>query len=267
MKHISRRLLPSVLFVFIVFALWQIIEDRVNQQRFEEGKTSLHFFIPTPLDILEAAQEDADSIGRALVQTLQKAMFGFALGALLAFAVALIYQIMPFVRMTTLPVAYAIQSFPIVGIAPAIVLAFGQDSFLSIVAVSAILTYFPILLTLDDGFHQVSQEFLEIGELHNASKLQMVVYIKLPIVLPRFFTSLKLAAPVSIVGATIGEWIGSSSGIGRLITLALYQLKPGTLYACLFALALVSASTVLIVSLVQRIVFPWMELTKPANRQ
>jgi len=255
-----KRVLLPLMIVMVFLILWQTVETYVNELRFAEGRTSLEFFIPTPLTIVKAGFENYKTIFRAMQQTLIKASAGFGIGAFLGISMAVMYSLTPALRSATLPIAFALQSFPIVGIAPVIILAFGQDSFMSIVIVSVILVYFPILLSLDDAFTNMNKEYTELATVYNASKWQMIRLVKLPLASPSLFTALKLAAPSSIVGATIGEWLGSSSGIGRMITLAIYQLKPGILYSCLVILAIVSASTVLVINLVERLCFSWILL-------
>jgi|GEM_PF-4914817 len=250
--------LPSLLLVLFIVTVWQLTEDAINHERVARGETSLEFFIPTPRTIIEEGWNARDTIWRAMSATLQKSFVGFMLGTVAAVIIVILYDLFPIIRTTTFPIAFAIQSFPIIGLAPAIILLFGQDSFLSFVIVSAILTYFPILLSLDEHFNQLDNDYQQIAFIYNATRWQVLRFFKFPLSVSSFVTALKLAAPASIVGATIGEWIGSSDGIGRLITVSLYQLRPGVLYACLVLLALVSASTVLIIKVLEFVVFPWM---------
>lgn len=265
-KSIKGIVLPLVI-VLCGLVAWQVAEDYVNELRYIEGKTSLEFFIPTPLTILQAGLDNYQQIAKAMGQTLTKALVGFAVGVIFAVMMTILYSLLPVLRPATLPIAFAIQSFPVVGIAPAVVLAFGQDSFMSIVFISALLTYFPILLSFDDAFKNIDREYLDLSFVYNADRLQTLRYVKFPLAMPAFLTALKLAVPSSIVGATIGEWMGSSSGIGRVITLALYQLKPGILYCCLILLATLSASTVLLINLIEQFCFPWISLQRPQHRQ
>jgi len=261
MVTVKQRLLPLAIIV-IGLVVWQIVEDHTNELRHIEGKTSLEFFIPTPLTIIQAGFENHKQIARAMGQTLVKALVGFTMGVAFAIIMAVLYSLIPALRTATFPIAFALQSFPVVGIAPAVVLAFGQDSFMSVVFISALLTYFPILLSFDDAFRSIDKEYLELSFVYNASRWQTLRYVKFPLAMSSFLTALKLAAPGGIVGATIGEWMGSSSGIGRMITLALYQLKPGILYCCLIVLAIISASTILVIKLIERFCFSWILLQR-----
>ena len=259
---VVKQVLLSLAIIVIGLVVWQTVEDHTNELRYVEGKTSLEFFIPTPLTIIQAGFENHKQIIRAMGQTLVKALVGFTIGMAFAIMMAVLYSLIPVLRTATFPIAFALQSFPVVGIAPVVVLAFGQDSFMSIVVISALLTYFPILLSFDDAFKNIDKEYMELSFIYNANKWQTLRYVKFPLATSSFLTALKLATPGSIVGATIGEWMGSSSGIGRMITLALYQLKPGILYSCLIVLAIVSASTILLIKLIECFCFSWILLQR-----
>lgn len=252
-----RILLPVILLISI-FAGWQYIEDSINVVRRKENMTSLEFFIPSPRTIAAATIEKWQEILDNTFQTLQKAIAGFTIGLILALSMAILLLVVTDLRSIVLPFAFAVNSFPVVGLAPVIVLAFGQGSFLSITAISAIICYFPVFLTLDTAFHSKNQEYLDLIHIYNADRFQALWFVQLPLAIPSLFVALKLAAPASIIGATIAEWMGAPKGIGQLVTVALYQLKPGLLYACLLEVALISAMTVWLITRIEFLLFPWI---------
>lgn len=258
---LGKKLMPFAL-ILLTVVIWQYSEDQINATRKISNLTSLEFFIPTPLAIYSSFTENWSQILTGVFQTTSKALSGFFLGSLLAISLATIYDMVPILRSTTIPFLFALQSFPIVGLAPAIVLAFGQDNIGSIVLISIILTYFPVLLTLDGAFQNTPNAYIELGIIYGANKWQLIKYYKLPLAIPSLITAMKLAAPASIIGATMGEWLGSSDGIGRLIIISLYQMKPSILYGCLIVLAIVSACTVSSINLLGKILFPWTQINK-----
>lgn len=252
----SKFFLPIFLFC-IVMVFWQFTEDTINKIRVQSELTTLELFIPSPISIGQAFLRNWYQIVNETSYTLSKAIIGFMIGTAIASIMATSYVLFPFLRTLTFPAVFAVNSFPVIGLAPVIVLLFGQGSFLSIAIISCIVSYFPILLTLDTAFRTVSDEYLELAHLYNATRLQTILLIKLPLVAPSFFMALKLSFPASIVGATIGEWMGSPHGVGQLITIALYQLNPGLLYACLIEIALICVLTVSIINLIERLCLPW----------
>lgn len=253
----TKKIIISILMFFILLAVWQITEDQINIQRLEDNRTALEAFIPTPLTILKTFGSDWQNIARELTHTLKKAGLGFIFGVTFAILAASIFVFIPFIRNLVFPLAFAINSFPIVGFAPAIVLIFGQGSFISIVFISALICYFPTLISMDTAFRETDRDSFELMKVFNANKWQILFKVRLPLAMPYLFLSMKLAIPASIIGATIGEWLGARNGIGQLITIALYQLKPGLLYASLISITIASTFSIIILSIAQYILFPW----------
>lgn len=252
-----KKIILSILIFSILLVVWQVAEDRVNIQRLENNQTALGAFIPTPSTIVKSFNNDWQNIFRELGYTLRKAGLGFIIGVLFAVLMAIIFLFSPFIRNLIFPLAFAINSFPIVGFAPAIVLIFGQGSFFSIVFISALICYFPTLISMDTAFHEADKNLLELMKVFNANKWQTLFKVRLPLAMPYLFLSMKLAIPAAIIGATIGEWLGAKNGIGQLITIALYQLKPGLLYASLISITIVSCLSIIILSITQHFLFPW----------
>ena len=110
---------------------------------------------------------------------------------------------------------------------------------------------------MDTALKETDKDLLDLMHVWNATPLQTFLKLRLPLALPYLFLSIKLAIPASIIGATMGEWLGTRNGIGQLITVALYQLKPGLLYASLITVALVSIILISLISAVQSTIFTW----------
>ncbi len=252
-----RNIFFSILFIFLLLFSWQILQGKIDRERITNNETSLEAFIPTPLTIARTFLSDGKNILKELSHTLRKAFLGLLLGVSAAILMASIFVFLPAIRNLTLPLAFAVNSFPIVGFAPAIVLIFGQGSFLSIIFISALICYFPTLISIDSAFKETDKNLLEIMEVIGASKLQTLTMIRIPLAVPYLFLSLKLAIPASIIGATIGEWLGAREGIGQLITIALYRLNPGMLYASLISIAVSSALIIAFLFILEYFLFPW----------
>jgi len=246
-----------VALVAVAVAAWQVGLTLASNSRVASGETPLTVLIPTPSMIAQAAWENFGLIQTAMMATLHKALIGFAIGTVLAVLVAVLYAVSPVTRWLTFPLAYAFHSFPVFGLVPLIILAFGADSISGIAAIAVLLSYFPTLVTLDAALQRVAPELRELGTLWSASRLQMLRFIEIPVASPALFVGFRLAVPSSIVGATVGELLGSSSGIGNAVAHALYQLEPGLMYALLLEIAVVCAIVVGVVALAERLLLPW----------
>lgn len=253
----NRKIFSVIAALFVFVFCWQIIVSKVNLSRMESGHTGIEAFIPTPLTVLRTFQNQGDIIFVNILYTMQRALVGFVVGTSFGVAMAIMFLFFPSVRSITFPFAFTVNSFPVVGFAPMIILAFGQGSGISIIFISALICYFPVLINMDSALQDTNKDLLDVTHVLNATPLQELLKLRLPLALPQLFLSMKLALPASIIGATIGEWLGTRNGIGQLITIALYQLKPGLLYASLIAVALVSVAFIALLSFVQLRLFVW----------
>lgn len=252
-----KKIFISIFIFFILLTIWQVVEDRVNVQRLENNETALEAFIPTPLTIIKTLNNNWHNILTELMYTLRNSFFGFIIGVILAVIFAVIFLFLPFIRNLIFPISFAINSFPVIGFAPAVILIFGQGSYWSIIFISTLICYFPTLISMDTAFRETDKDLIELMHVLNASKLQILFKVRLPMAMPYLFLSMKLAIPASIIGATIGEWLGARHGIGQLITISLYQLKPGLLYASLISITIASTFSILILMGIQYFLFPW----------
>jgi ABC-type nitrate/sulfonate/bicarbonate transport system permease component len=255
--HNSKRFAGHALFWVAFLGGWEIIQRLITTQRLAQGQTGLDAFFPTPSTIMFTFVQDWQYISTALLVTVGRGLIGCGIGALLALSVAALLDYIPRLRGFIMPTMFAVNAFPIIGFAPLIILMFGQGSILSIIFVATLISYFPILITLDHAIRHTSRDLLASLEVAGATRRQLLWHVKIPLAQPNLFVALRLALPASIIGAMIGEWLGARSGIGNLITIGLYQLKPGLLYGALFALTTISAMLTWALHALERACLPW----------
>ncbi len=247
----------SLLLFLILISCWQVFESELNSAMIGANQTGIEAFIPTPLTILTTFRDLGHQILIETAYTLERAFLGFFLGTFSGIVIAVLFLFFPTLRNLFYPVSLTINSFPIIGFAPVIILFFGQGSSMSIVFISALICYFPIMISMDASFSETDRNLLDYMHVINSTPLQTFLKLRLPLALPYLFLSMKLAIPASIIGATMGEWLGTRNGLGQLITISLYQLKPGLLYASLITISLVSATLIFLVSMAQSRFLSW----------
>lgn len=243
--------------VFFVLC-WQLFII-ISNQHISAESTSIEAFIPSPYTVFKTISTNWHILLTELGYTLFRAMFGLIIGIVLAVLANAIFFIKPGIKSFAMPISLAINSFPVIGFSPLIILTFGQGSWLGIVFISAMICYFPILTSLDKALSLNAKEFGELGKIWKASKLKIFINIQLPLVMPYVVGSLKMAIPASIVGATLGEWLGTNHGIGRLVVVSLYQLNPGLLYSSLLFLLISSLFITWLSTIIEKKAFPWLE--------
>src|SRR5690606_16386819 len=93
----------------------------------------------------------------------------------------------------------------------------------------------------------------DIAKILDMSKIKEFRFIILPEIRGPILNSLRLAIPASIVGATIGEWLGAQHGIGRLVTISLYQFNAEMMYAALLYVVILNALLLLVLNYLEKV--------------
>ena len=125
------------------------------------------------------------------------------------------------------------------------------------VLVTVLITFFPITITVFDGFKSVKTEMEELLFTFGADRRQIFFKLKIPAVLPCFFSAIKMAWPLSIIGAAIGEWLGAQSGLGYFSKRMMTQLDGAGVFAPVVVLAVCAMLVVAVISAIERKLITW----------
>ena len=154
------------------------------------------------------------------------------------------------------PVIIASQTIPTTAIAPLFVLWFGYGIW-SKVLVTILITFFPITITVYDGFKSTKREMEELLTTYGATKKDIFIKLKLPSALPYFFSAIKMAVPLSIIGAAIAEWLGAQSGLGYFSKRMMTQLDGAGVFAPVVVLSVVAMVLVGIIGIIENALIKW----------
>ena len=214
------------------------------------------YIVPSPLHVARTFIRDFGTITRNLVPTAIESFLGFFVGNLASIVIATIFVHQKTVEQALFPLAIIIRSIPIVAIAPILVLMLGNDMTPKVV-IAALICFFPTLVNMVKGLSLVNPQALELMKVLSASKTEIFFKLRLYNSLPYLFAALKIAASASVIGAIVGEWIGSTEGIGALIIQATYNFDTGLLYATIAAAAIFSVLFTALISFIERRVVKW----------
>ena len=158
-------------------------------------------------------------------------------------------------RLWFLPVLLISQALPAFAVAPLLVIWFGYGM-ASKVIVAMILLFFPVTSAFYDGLRRTPVEWLYLGQVMGASRWRLLWRIRIPAALPALGSGLRIAATVAPMGAIIGEWVGSSQGLGFLMLNANARMQIDLMFAVLFVVvALTLTLYFLIDTLLKKIIF------------
>jgi NitT/TauT family transport system permease protein len=187
-----------------------------------------------------------------------EAVGGLLIGTALGLGVAFLTTRWAGARDAVLPFAVAANAIPIIAIAPIFNAWFGVTNPLSKMMIVALLVFFPVMINVTRGLTQVEPAALELMRSYAASEREVMRKVRIPNALPYFFTALKVATTLSLIGAIVGEYFGGSSTvIGRVVVQSASALRFDVTWAAILLAATTGIVFYLIVAWVERAVIPW----------
>ncbi len=247
MKKTCKTQLPALILVFALLILWQMGAMHMDAA----------YILPSPTQILQKLWELHVPLFTAhLPATMQVTAIGLGISIVFGLGLAILMDASPAVSRAVYPIVITSQTIPTTALAPLFVLWFGY-SIWSKVLVTVLITFFPITITVYDGLRAVRIEMIELLQTYGASRTQIFLKLKLPSVLPYFFSALKMAVPMSIVGAAIGEWLGAQAGLGYFSRRMITQLDGAGVFAPIVLLSAVAILLVAILGFIEKKVIRW----------
>lgn len=238
-----RLTLPPGVFLALLIAGWQVATMILKPPV---------YLVPSPQAVWHAAWENADQLGWAIPLTGAAALSGFLLSLVAGTMLGLLFSQSKILERGIYPYAIFLQTVPIVAIAPLVILWFGYG-FQGVVAVSFILSLFPIVTSATAGLTRVDPNLLELFAVHNASRAQVLFKLRLPNAVPMVVTGAKISCGLAVIGAIVGEiyagFQGQHVGLGTLITRANASLDTSYVFAGVLCSTLLSLAIFVTVSL------------------
>ncbi|MFO7262910.1 MAG: ABC transporter permease [Bacillota bacterium] len=215
------------------------------------------FILPPPSAIAVALWEHADVLWTVhLPATLSIVALGLLISVIVGVAMAALMTLFPLAERTFYPLLIVSQTLPIIALAPVFILWFGYSVW-GKVAVTVLISFFPIVVNTYDGFRRADSEWMDLLRVMGANRWQIFLKAQVPAALPMFFSGLKMAAVVSVIGATIGEWLGANEGLGYFSRRMAHSVRAAPLFAAIFVLSLLGIGLFLLIQWLERQAMPW----------
>jgi NitT/TauT family transport system permease protein len=213
--------------------------------------------LPTPDKVFYAFVNRFDLLMSEGWVTLKETLYGFILAVVIGIPMAVAIANSRPLNLMFYPLLIGLQSVPKVALAPILLvwLGTGIESKLAIVWLVA---FFPIIVDTVAGLRSTPRELLELAHSLRATPMQIFLKVQFPAALPFVITGAKVAITLAVIGAVIGEFVGSSEGLGYLLLSATSQLDTPLAFAALFALSFMGVFVYLLVELAERLVAPWL---------
>jgi NitT/TauT family transport system permease protein len=241
-----RRLLP-VAGIAVALTIWAVLVHVLKVPP---------FVAPSPLLVITTLYAKFGLLMTNLLPTAIEAISGFALGNLTAILIATVFVHKKTMEETFFPIVVIINTIPVVAKAPILVLLLGNGMEPKI-AIAALICFFPTLVNMVRGLESVNPRAMELMRVLSASRREVFFKLRLYNSLPYLFSALKISASTSVIGAIVGEWIGSTYGIGALIIQAMYNFDSAMLYATVIVGSIFSVMFFLAISVAERLTVRW----------
>jgi NitT/TauT family transport system permease protein len=215
------------------------------------------FVVPLPSGILAETWAWRGYLLTHSWVTLYETLAGFALSIAVGTPLAVMLVYSPVLRSALYPLLVVTQAIPKVAIAPVLLLLLGAGE-VSKIVVAFLVAFFPIVVDTATGLAATPPELLDLSRSYRASAFKTFMKVRFPLALPFFFSGLKVAITLSVIGAVVGEFVGSDKGLGYVILSATSYWKMELAFSAMILLSLMAILLIAAVELVERLVCPWL---------
>ena len=217
------------------------------------------YLIPAPSAVLLYLAGNPVGLLQAGGVTLLEALAGLCLGTAIGLALAVLINFWERLEQGVMSLAILIKSTPIIAIAPILTIWLGFGAGPKVI-VTALLTFFPVLINALSGFRAADRAIVDWMRSLDATPREIFVHVRWPAARAYLFAALRVVAPLSLIGAVVAEWMGASGGLGRMMWLAYTNLNMPSLFAAVFVLTMISTAVYqAVVTLERRFLF-WIPI-------
>ncbi|SDG26827.1 ABC transporter permease [Klenkia brasiliensis] len=201
-----------------------------------------NYLVPAPSAVVRELLVKPELYLGALGSTALAAVLGFAAAVVVGVVLGVLFARSPLVEELVYPFLNIVRVTPTVAIAPLLTIWFGRG-LVPVVVAAFLIAFFPVLVQVVLGVASADRQLVDVLRIANASELSVLRKVQIPNAMPYLFSSFRVAAPGAVVGALLGEFLGASTGLGYLITVASGQLNTSAVFllaglSCVLGIAL-----------------------------
>lgn len=214
------------------------------------------FILPAPSRILATFIDNLSLLAWHGAVTFLEIILGLLIGSLGGILLAIVVFYSPILDRALYPLIIGSQMIPVFAIAPILIVWMGYGVWPK-VTVAALISFFPLVVNVSDGLREPTEEAVDLFRSLGATRQQIFWKLRLPASLPTLFSGLKVSATLAVVGATIGEWVGSHQGLGYLMLQSNARLRMDLVFAAILMLALLGLLLFGALRIIERRVVHW----------
>ena len=259
LRRRSGEWLPPLVVFIAVIVLWEQLFLLLDVKS---------FLIPRPTVIWAALLAEWPVISRGILYTGSEALFGLAAGVTLGTLAGLATARWATARDALVPIGTGMSTIPIIAFAPITINWFGFESPLPRITIVALMTFFPVMVNTVRGLTNVDPAALELMASYAAPQGAILRRLRLPNALPYWFTALRIAVTLSVIGAVVGEFFGGPSySIGNYVTNQTGSFRYPNAWAAIIMACALGIGLYLVAVLAERVVMPWQRRADNAGAE
>ena len=247
MKDRLVRVLAPLLLLLLLLGAWEIAVHWFDVKP---------FILPAPSQVLLTFVENFPMLTWHGAVTFSEIILGLLLGGLGGILLAVVVFYSPLLDKALYPLIIGSQMIPVFAIAPILIVWMGYGLWPK-VTVAALISFFPLVVNVSDGLREPTEEAVDLFCSLGATRRQVFWKLRLPASLPTLFSGLKVSATLAVVGATIGEWVGSHQGLGYLMLQSNARLRMSLVFAAIMMLAILGLLLFGAIRIIERRVVHW----------
>ncbi|MDZ7713261.1 MAG: ABC transporter permease [Rhodovibrio sp.] len=247
MPEAARRVLRPLAILAGLLVIWQAIQW---------ASQAPPYILPGPLAVGEVLLTRWPQLLDHAWVTFAEILLGLGLGLLLGAVSALLIASFRPMRRWLLPVLVVSQAIPVFALAPILVVWLGYGM-ASKVVMATLIIYFPVTSAFFDGLRRTEPGWLDLARTMGGRRGRVLWHLRVPAALPALGSGLRVATAVAPIGAVVGEWVGSSAGLGYLMLQANARMQVDQMFAALFVLAVFAVGLYFTVDRLVRRAVPW----------
>lgn len=242
-------MLRSIIICMTLLLLWQFI---VIYWQLPE------YILPAPQKVFVTLFEQRNLIAYQSIPTMIEILSGFTLGILFGCLAGFLVAFFRPLKHWFLPVLIISQAIPTFAISPLIVIWLGYG-LSSKIFITVIMIFFPVASAFYDGLCRTNAGWLDLAKTMHANKWRTYFHINIPAALPSLASGIRIAAVAAPIGAIVGEWVGSSKGLGYLMLNANARMQIDVMFAALIVIIAIALGLYFSVDKILRALVPWQE--------
>ena len=242
-----QKIIKFSIFIFILLIIWEGCTRFFNIDPYT---------LPAPSAIIQEFFFGFNDIKPHLLPTIYLCLMGLVSSLITGVLFAVLIKMFPVLNDYIYPLLVISQNIPVIVIAPLLVIWFGFGLLPKVIVITLV-CFFPITVSLLEGFNETDKDLMKYMKMMGASRSQIFTKLEWPNSLPFFFNGLKIAGTYSVMGAIISEWLGSDAGLGKYMIISQRAFQVDRVFVSIIWIVIFALIIFGVIEMVKRIVLRW----------